>query len=215
MVSDVAQNNVAPFTLFPMLIALLLGAASLLPVTCTSAASDCTEWIKPINASTRVLVYRNYSLETKNENITRALIFVHGINRDADNHFRTALAAAFLAGALNDTIIVAPRFASNRAVPGNEGGNCRDALATDEANWICDAQRPDTWRSGRRSWRGQAELFRFYGRDSPSPGPQRDFPQFEDNRCGGSFGWGPIRHSLRNAQPDPRQTGHTGFLRCG
>jgi hypothetical protein len=47
----------------------------------------------------RVLIYRNYPLETKNENITRALVFVHGINRDADNHFRTALAAAFLVGA--------------------------------------------------------------------------------------------------------------------
>jgi len=73
---------------------------------------------------------------------------VHGINRDADNHFRTALAAAFLANALNDTIIVAPRFASNSSAPGNETGNCRDMLASDEANWICENQRPDTWRSG-------------------------------------------------------------------
>jgi len=53
-----------------------------------------------------VLIYRNYPLEVKNDNITRALVFVHGINRDADNHFRTVLAAAFLAGALNITIIV-------------------------------------------------------------------------------------------------------------
>src|SRR5664279_2632822 len=76
------------------------------------------------------------------------LVFVHGILRDADNHFRTALAAAFLADGLDDTMIVAPRFASNSSAPGNEAGNCRDALAADEANWICDAQRPDTWRSG-------------------------------------------------------------------
>ena len=58
-----------------------------------------------------------YPLETKNESITRAFVFVHGILRDADNHFRTALAAAFLADALNDTIIVAPRFASNSSAP--------------------------------------------------------------------------------------------------
>jgi pimeloyl-ACP methyl ester carboxylesterase len=95
-----------------------------------------------------VLIYRNYPLETKNENITRAFVFVHGINRDADNHFRTALAAAFLANALNDTVIVAPRFASNSGAPGNETGNCPDMLASDEANWICENQRPDTWRSG-------------------------------------------------------------------
>jgi pimeloyl-ACP methyl ester carboxylesterase len=49
---------------------------------------------------------------------------------------------------LNDTIIVVPRFASNSSAPGNENGNCRDTLAADEANWICEAQRPDTWRSG-------------------------------------------------------------------
>ncbi len=37
-----------------------------------------------------------FSREARNERISRALVFVHGINRDADNHFRTALAAAFL-----------------------------------------------------------------------------------------------------------------------
>ena len=94
------------------------------------------------------MVYRTYPLETKNENIKRAFVFVHGILRDADNHFRTALAAAFLANALDDTIIVAPRFASNSNAPGNEAGTCRDTLASDEANWICENQRPDTWRTG-------------------------------------------------------------------
>ena len=131
-----------------MFFGLLLAAISVVPASCASATSNCTEWIKPSGQVSRVLVYRTYPLETKNENITRAFVFVHGINRDADNHFRTALAAAFLANALDNTIIVAPRFASNSSAPGNEIGNCRDALASDEANWICDAQRPDTWRSG-------------------------------------------------------------------
>src|SRR5215470_3105417 len=135
-------------SLFPMFLALLLAAAAVLPTPCTSTTSDCTEWIKPADQRSRVLVYRTYPLETKNENITRAFVFVHGILRDADNHFRTALAAAFLANTLNETIIVAPRFASNSSTPGNETGNCRDALSSDEANWICENQRPDTWRSG-------------------------------------------------------------------
>lgn len=113
-----------------------------------SATADCTEWIKPLGQQSRVLVYRTYPLETKNENITRAFVFVHGILRDADNHFRTALAAAFLANTLKDTVIVAARFASNSNAPGNEAGNCRDTLASNEANWTCDNQRPDTWRSG-------------------------------------------------------------------
>ena len=96
-----------------MIVGLLLAAAAISGSPCTTVSSDCTEWIKPTGQPSQVLIYRNYPLEMKNENITRALVFVHGINRDADNHFRTVLAAAFLAGALNNTVIVAPRFASN------------------------------------------------------------------------------------------------------
>src|SRR5438874_5284345 len=133
---------------FPMFLELLLAATAALPAPCTSATQECTEWIKPAAQPSRVLVYRTHPFETRNETVTRAFVFVHGILRDADSHFRTALAAAFLAGKLDDTMIVAPRFASNSGVAGNEVGNCRDALATNEANWICDSQRPDGWRSG-------------------------------------------------------------------
>jgi pimeloyl-ACP methyl ester carboxylesterase len=133
-----------------MFFGLLLAAAAVLPTPCTSVTSDCTEWIRPSGQASRVLVHRTYPLETKNENITRGFVFVHGILRDADNHFRTALAAAFLANTLNDTIIVTPRFASNNSASGNDAGNCRDILASEESNWICDNQRPDTWRSGGR-----------------------------------------------------------------
>jgi pimeloyl-ACP methyl ester carboxylesterase len=76
------------------------------------------------------------------------LVFVHGINRDGENHFRTALAAAFLADSLNNTLIVVPRLASNTSALGNSAGTCTDTLSQDEANWRCEAQRPDTWRSG-------------------------------------------------------------------
>ena len=131
-----------------MFFGLLLAAIAVAPVPCASATSDCTEWVTPSGQASRVLVYRTYPLETKNENVTRAFVFVHGILRDADKHFRTALAAAFLANTLNDTIIVAPRFASNSGAPGNDTGNCHDTLASEEANWICDNQRSDTWRSG-------------------------------------------------------------------
>lgn len=130
------------------MLALLFVTAAALAAPCTTASPSCTEWIQAPGQESRVLVYRTYPLATRNENITRALIFVHGINRDADNHFRTVLAAAFLAGALDDTVIIAPRFASSSSAPGNESGDCHDPLAPNEANWICQAQRPDTWRSG-------------------------------------------------------------------
>ena len=106
---------------------------------CTAAAPNCTEWVALAGGPSRSLIYRTYSLDAKNEQITRALIVVHGQGRDADNYFRTSLAAAFLAGALDDTVVVAPRFASN------DGRGCRDTLAPDEVSWTCSG---DSWRSG-------------------------------------------------------------------
>jgi hypothetical protein len=49
------------------------------------------------------------------------------------------VAAAFLGEALDDTIVVAPRFASN------DGRSCRDTLAANEVSWSCSG---DSWRSG-------------------------------------------------------------------
>ena len=80
---------------------------------CTSASAGCTEWVTLGGGPARSLVYRTYPLDVRNEKITRALIMVHGAGRDADNYFRTALAATFLAGAFDDTIVISPRFASN------------------------------------------------------------------------------------------------------
>jgi pimeloyl-ACP methyl ester carboxylesterase len=106
---------------------------------CISASQECTEWLPLGKGQTRSLIYRTYSLDTKNEGVTRALVMIHGAGRDADNYFRTALAAAFLGGALNDTIVIAPRFASNSS------RGCKDQLSDHEVNWSCSG---DSWRSG-------------------------------------------------------------------
>ena len=115
----------------------------LLPAVSQAAAcvtaQGCTEWVKLGNGPARSLIYRTYSLDSPNEHITRALIMVHGAGRDADNYFRTAVAAAFLAGALDDTVVIAPRFASN------DGRGCRDTLASNEVSWSCNG---NSWRSG-------------------------------------------------------------------
>jgi len=108
---------------------------------CTSATSACTEWVTVADGPARALVYRNHALGAVNEGIRRALVTIHGQSRDADNYFRHALAAAFLAGALENTLIISVRFASSA------GRRCRDTLAPDELNWVC---------SGRGSWRNGA-----------------------------------------------------------
>lgn len=83
------------------------------------------------------MVYANYSLDARNTSITRALIMVHGAGRNADHYFETAAAAGFLAGALGNTIIVAPHFIAEH-----------DTAASNEVVW---PNRGDTWRSGGMS----------------------------------------------------------------
>src|SRR6266567_2300946 len=121
-----------------LLVSLVVFAPVYAAEPCATATPGCTEWVN-LGDQARALVYRTYPLDTKNDKVTRALIMVHGAGRDADNYFRTALAAAFLAGALQDTIIIAPRFASNN------GSGCRDTVAPNEINWSCSG---DSWRSG-------------------------------------------------------------------
>ena len=62
---------------------------------------------------------------------------VHGTNRNADHYFDTAKAAAFLAGALDDAVVIAPRIVCGT-----------DKLEPNEVSWPCGG---DSWRSGGMS----------------------------------------------------------------
>src|SRR3954465_10675830 len=105
---------------------------------CTTATERCTEWVSLGSGPARSLIYRSRSLDARDENVRRALIMVHGTNRNADHYFSTAVTAAFLAGALDDSIVISPRIAS-------ASGSCKDALAPNEVSWSCTG---DSWRSG-------------------------------------------------------------------
>jgi hypothetical protein len=104
---------------------------------CTTATTACTEWVVLGGGPGQSLIYRTYPLDRRNDAITRVLVNVHGASRDADNYYRSTLAAAFLAGALENTLVISPRMASNN------GTACRDVLAPNEISWNCQ-----TWRSG-------------------------------------------------------------------
>lgn len=118
-----------------------MAAAPAFAAPCITANASCTEWVTLSGGPWRSLVYRTHSLDTRDEKITRALIVIHGTNRDADNYFRTTLAAAFLAGGLDDTAVIVPRIASNDR-------SCRDVLASNEVSYSCAG---DSWRSGGTS----------------------------------------------------------------
>ncbi|MFL5295949.1 MAG: hypothetical protein ACJ798_06155 [Phenylobacterium sp.] len=104
---------------------------------CTRAAEACAEWVA-LDGKARSMVYRTYPLSVRNAHVTRALIMVHGTLRNADHYFTTATGAAFLAGALGDTLVIAPAFHS-------AGKGCDDKLAANEVSWSCSG---DSWRSG-------------------------------------------------------------------
>ena len=118
-----------------------LGAVALSPTAavapCTTATDACVAWVIHGKGPARTMVYSSYKLTERNDNIRRALIMVHGTNRNADHYFSTAVAAAFLAGALEDTIVVAPHLIINT-----------DPKQADEVVWPGGG---DSWRSGGMS----------------------------------------------------------------
>ena len=131
-------------------ISALIAGATMLPVAshvaaqapagtapCTTATAACAEWITLGGGPGRSMFYRTYPLDVPNDRITRALVMVHGTNRNADHYFDTAKAAAFLAGAIADTIVIAPHIVCGS-----------DKLEPNEINWPCGG---DSWRSGGMS----------------------------------------------------------------
>ena len=104
---------------------------------CTHATTACQRWITFGSGPARSMVYATHPLDTPNPAITRALIMVHGAGRNADHYFETSTAAGFLAGALSNSIIVAPRFIAGR-----------DSASANEVVW---PEGGNSWRSGGMS----------------------------------------------------------------
>lgn len=107
------------------------------PAPCTTPTSACERWITFGHGPAKSMVYASYPLDVVNPAITRALIMVHGAGRNADHYFETSMAAAFLAGALDNTIIIAPHFIASSDKP-----------APNEVMW---PERGENWRSGGAS----------------------------------------------------------------
>jgi len=87
-----------------------------------------------------IVAFANRRLDRTDTKVRRVLLVLHGAGRNADDYFRSAMAAAYLAGALEDTLVVAPRFSGG-------AGDCRDqGLDPGELTWTCDS-----WKFGEPS----------------------------------------------------------------
>jgi pimeloyl-ACP methyl ester carboxylesterase len=101
---------------------------------CAHATTACERWVVFGAGPARSMVYASYPLDRVNPRITRALVMVHGALRNADHYFETAMAAAFLAKAMDNTIVIAPRFAAGH-----------DSVAPNEIRW---PSARGNWRAG-------------------------------------------------------------------
>jgi pimeloyl-ACP methyl ester carboxylesterase len=101
---------------------------------CTTPTTPCERWITFGAGPARSKAYATFALDKPNATLTRALVMVHGAGRNADHYFETATAAAFLAGALDNTLVVAPRFSASR-----------DTVAANEILW---PEGGNSWRAG-------------------------------------------------------------------
>lgn len=93
-----------------LLLAALVRPAPAPAPACTTPIAPCERWVTYGAGPARSMVYASYPLDGPNPGVTRALIMVHGAGRNADHYFATAMAAAFLAGAVENTIVVSPRL---------------------------------------------------------------------------------------------------------
>ncbi|HMA19510.1 MAG TPA: alpha/beta fold hydrolase [Gemmatimonadaceae bacterium] len=104
---------------------------------CTTPTTPCEQWVAIGGGPAHAMVYSTFALDKPNSQVTRAFILIHGTRRNADHYFETATAAAFLAGALGNTVVIAPHLKANTDTP-----------AVNEVLW---PNRGDSWRSGGMS----------------------------------------------------------------
>lgn len=114
--------------------------AAVASAACVRPEPDCLRQF-PLTPSLFGFAYATRPLDRPDASVTRAVIMVHGAQRNADTYFLTATASAFMGDALEDTLIVAPAFHAS-------AGECHDRLQPGEVNWSCSG---DSWRSGGAS----------------------------------------------------------------
>jgi len=188
---DSRYTHYVPMKL-PIAAFLLAGCAW--AAACTDV-SKCTEWVALHEGSWRSRIYTTYPLDAPNPAITRAFVMVHGTNRDAGNYFRTALAAAFLAGALDNTIVIAPHIAS-------ASGSCQDQLERNEVSYSCGG---DSWRSGGTSASSdKVTSFDFVDQILRKVADRRNFPNLKAIVVAGHSAGGQFvnRYSMANRVHD-------------
>jgi pimeloyl-ACP methyl ester carboxylesterase len=156
---------------------------------CTTATTACERWVSYDARPARSMVYASHALDAADSRITRALIMVHGAGRNADHYFETAMAAAFLAGALDNTIVISPRYIT------------RADSATTHPNEVVWPSAANNWRSGGFSTTNpQITSFDFLDRLVLSLADKKRFPNLAKVVVAGHSAGGQVatRYAMAN-----------------
>lgn len=124
------------------------GSEPAAPTPCTSPTARCTAWVV-IGDGLNLRYFRSLPLEIPNPGVTRAVIVVHGTNRNADDYFETMVAATRAAGRLESTVVVAPNFVTEGDFP-----------AAGQAYWTSSG-----WKRGNLSSNGLEPVSSYTGVD--------------------------------------------------
>src|SRR5262249_13654822 len=98
---------------------------------CMTATRACMEKV-PLSESGYFWIYRSQPLTQIADGITRVYILVHGVRRDGNNYYRTAIRATEEAGEMSRTLVIAPQFHAT-------DGKCDDKPDRGETIFPCHA----------------------------------------------------------------------------
>ena len=160
-----------------------------LAAPCTTATTACERWVSYDASPARSMVYASHALDAADPRITRALIMVHGAGRNADHYFATAMAAAFLAGALDNTLVISPRYIT------------RADSATTHPNEVVWSSAANNWRSGGFSTTNpQLTSFHFLDRLVGMLADKKNFPNLAKVVVAGHSAGGQVatRYAMAN-----------------
>jgi hypothetical protein len=142
------------------------------PQPCTVAA-DCLARFTLPGSGYQLPYYGTFSIDDGNPEITQAVVFNQGLDRDAINDFSILVTAAQMANQLSRTLILTPHFES---VVDADGGPCGGHVDNPEPNdllWTCDA-----WSDGLASTNDPSATS--YGAlDALLTAVEHNFPQLE------------------------------------
>jgi len=104
------------------------------PTPCVQGTTVCAERVL-IAPGLFLPVHSTHSLEQRDDQVTRAIVVVHGSDRNGDDYFERVVAPTDALGLLNETLVIAPTFQTSD-----------DAPRADEPYWTSGG-----WKKGHLS----------------------------------------------------------------